>query len=249
MNLTGRVAIVTGAARGIGLSVAGRLYDAGAQVVLTDLVKADVEGAVESIRKRDSAASCAALVADVASRESVETMVGEVISRFGRIDILVANAGIWKDLKRGPFWQLPVEEWRRAFQVNTDGAFNCAAAVSPQMIKQGSGRIIFVGSAAIGEALADVTHYTASKAALTGLMRCAAKELGKDGITVNMVNPGQIDTGGISRERLEMRAKSKFIPRVAVPADLAGIVAFLASDEGSYITAQQIYLDGGGVLN
>lgn len=249
MNLSGKVAIVTGAARGIGFSVAGRLCEAGANVILTDLAQGDVEAAAEAIRTQNSAASCSALVVDVASRKSVEATMGEIVSRFGRIDVLVANAGIWKDLKRGPFWQLPTEEWQRAFRVNTDGAFNCAAAVSPQMIQQKSGRIIFVGSAAIGEALADVTHYTASKSALTGLMRCAAKELGKDGITVNMVNPGQIDTGGISRERLEMRAKSKFIPRVAVPADLAGIVTFLASDESSYITAQQIYMDGGGVLN
>jgi NAD(P)-dependent dehydrogenase (short-subunit alcohol dehydrogenase family) len=249
MNLTKKVAIVTGAARGIGFEVANRLCQAGAAVILTDVAARDVEGAAETIRTQFSAAACLALIADVSSRTSVETMVGDVVSKFGHIDILVANAGIWKDLKRGPFWQLPNAEWQRAFQVNTEGAFNCAAAVSPHMIKQNSGRIIFIGSAAIGEALADVTHYTASKAALTGLMRCAAKELGKDGITVNMVNPGQIDTGGVTRERLEMRAKGKFIPRVAVPADLAGIVTFLASDESSYITAQQIYVDGGGVLN
>jgi NAD(P)-dependent dehydrogenase (short-subunit alcohol dehydrogenase family) len=116
------------------------------------------------------------------------------------------------------------------------------------MIKQESGRIIFIGSS-VGEALTHVTHYTASKAALIGLMRCAAKELGKHGITVNMVNPGQTDTGGVTREQLEMRAQSKFIPRVVMPRDLTGIVTFLASDESSFITAQQIHVDGGGVLN
>jgi NAD(P)-dependent dehydrogenase (short-subunit alcohol dehydrogenase family) len=249
MKLKDKVAVVTGAARGIGFAIAGRLCEAGAKVVLADVTTSDVEGASEAIREQHPEATCLASVVDVASRESVETMVSDVVSKLGRIDILVANAGIWKDLKRGPFWQLPTAEWQRAFRVNAEGAFNCAAAVSPHMIKQSSGRIIFIGSAAIGEALADVTHYTASKAALTGLMRCAAKELGKDGITVNMVNPGQIDTGGVAKERLELRAKSKFIPRVAVPADLAGIVAFLASDESGYITAQQIYVDGGGVLN
>jgi NAD(P)-dependent dehydrogenase (short-subunit alcohol dehydrogenase family) len=176
-------------------------------------------------------------------------MVGEVISKFGRIDVLISNAGIWKDLTRGPFWQLPNAEWQRVFRINTEGAFNCASAVAPQMIRQKSGRIIFIGSSAVGEALADVTHYTASKAALIGLMRCAARELGKHGITVNMVNPGQTDTGGVTRERLEMRAQTKFIPHVIMPRDLTGIVAFLASDESRFLTAQQIHVDAGGVLN
>lgn len=249
MDLAQKVAIVTGAARGIGLSIAGRLCEARASVVLTDLETGDLDGAVESIRRDHFPADCLALKVDVTSRESVETMIREVVSKFGRIDILISNAGIWKDLTRGPFWQLQNAEWHRVFQVNTEGAFNCAAAVSPQMIKQKSGRIIFIGSAAVGEALADVTHYTASKAALIGLMRCAAKELGKNGITVNMVNPGQTDTGGVTRERLELRAQSKFIPRVVMPRDLTGIVTFLASDESSFITAQQIHVDGGGVLN
>jgi len=249
MDLAQKVAIVTGAARGIGLSIAGRLCEARASVVLTDLETSDLDGAVESIRRDHFPADCLALKVDVTSRESVETMIREVVSKFGRIDILISNAGIWKDLTRGPFWQLQNAEWHRVFQVNTEGAFNCAAAVSPQMIKQKSGRIIFIGSAAVGEALADVTHYTASKAALIGLMRCAAKELGKNGITVNMVNPGQTDTGGVTRERLELRAQSKFIPRVVMPRDLTGIVTFLASDESSFITAQQIHVDGGGVLN
>ena len=249
MELARKVAIVTGAARGIGFAIAGRLCEAGASVVLTDLEKSDLDTAVGSIRRDHHPADCMALTADVTSRPSIETMVAEVIAKLGRIDILVSNAGIWKDLTRGPFWQLSNDEWQRVFRVNTEGAFNCASAVSPQMIKQKSGRIIFIGSSAIGEALSDVTHYTASKAAMTGLMRCAARELGKYGITVNMVNPGQTDTGGVSRERLEMRAQTKFIQRIVMPRDLAGIVTFLAGDESSFITAQQIYVDGGGVLN
>ncbi len=249
MELAQKVAIVTGAARGIGLSIAGRLSEAGASVVLTDLETSDLDGAVESIRRDHPQADCLALRVDVTSRASVETMVRDVTSKFGRIDILISNAGIWKDLTRGPFWQLQNAEWQRVFQVNTEGAFNCSAAVSPQMIKQKAGRIIFIGSAAVGEALAHVTHYTASKAALIGLMRCAAKELGKYGITVNMVNPGQTDTGGVTREQLEMRAQTKFIPRVVMPRDLTGIVTFLASNESSFLTAQQINVDGGGVFN
>jgi NAD(P)-dependent dehydrogenase (short-subunit alcohol dehydrogenase family) len=249
MKLASKIAVVTGAARGIGLAIAGELCAAGATVILTDMKTGDLEQAVASLLTRHPSATCMALPMDVTSRPSVEAVIEKVVTKFGRVDILVSNAGIWKDLQRGPFWQLSNDEWQRAFRVNTEGAFNCAAAVSPYMIKQNSGRIILIGSAAIGEALAAVTHYTSSKSALTGLMRCAAKELGKNNITVNMVNPGQIDTGGFTKEQLEARAQSKFIPRVAGPDDLTGIIAFLASDESSYLTAQQIYVDGGGVLN
>ncbi|MCW6507843.1 SDR family NAD(P)-dependent oxidoreductase [Lichenifustis flavocetrariae] len=249
MNLTDRVAIVTGAARGIGLAIAERLCRAGAHVVLTDLRSEDLDAAVSSVMAQQPSAVCVGLVADVTKRPSVDAMVAAVLSRFGRVDILVNNAGIWKDFERGPFWSVSSEDWQLAFQVNAEGAFNCASAVAAPMMSQKCGRIIFIGSTAPGEALADFTHYAASKAALTGLMRCVAKELGKDGVTVNMVHPGQTDTGAIPRERLEMKARTKFIPRVGVPDDLTGIVAFLASDESSFITGQQIYVDGGAVLN
>ena len=249
MDLSNKVAIITGAARGIGLVLATRFCEAGASVVMADLNIADVEQAIDGIRRDNSKANCLAAKVDVADRSSVDAMVAQAVAAFGRVDILVSNAGIWKDLTRGPFWQIKNSEWQRTFSVNTEGAFNCASAVAPQMIRQKSGRIIFIGSSAIGEALAAVTQYTASKSALTGLMRCAAKELGKDGITVNMVNPGQVDTGAFTREQLESRAQSKFIPRVGIPQDIEGIVTFLASDQSSFLTAQQIYVDGGGVLN
>jgi NAD(P)-dependent dehydrogenase (short-subunit alcohol dehydrogenase family) len=249
MDLSKKVAIITGAARGIGLSLAKRFCQAEARVVIADLVEADLLQAMELIRRDNPNAQCFATTVNVADRASVEAMVAKAIEFCGRVDILVNNAGVWKNLTTGPFWQLSTDEWRNTFAVNTEGAFNCAAAVAPHLIAQKSGRIIFIGSAAIGEALAHITQYTASKSALTGLMRCAAKELGKDGITVNMVNPGQIDTGAFTREQLELRAQSKFIKRVGMPADLEGLVTLLASDEGGFITAQQIYVDGGGVLN
>lgn len=249
MDLSGKVAIVTGAARGIGLAIASRFCRSGARVVLADLREPDLDAAMETIRRDQPQPKFLGVMVDVGDRASVEAMVDKAAAAFGRIDILVSNAGVWKNLSRGPFWQLGNAEWQDTFRVNTEGAFNCASAVAPHMIRQKSGRIIFIGSAAIGEALAHITQYSASKSALIGLMRCAAKELGKDGITVNMVNPGQIDTGAFTREQLEARAQGKFIHRVGVPQDLEGIVTLLASDESALITAQQIFVDGGGVMN
>ncbi|WP_187968457.1 SDR family NAD(P)-dependent oxidoreductase [Aquibium microcysteis] len=248
-NFSEKVVLVTGAARGIGLSLATHFSKLGAAVALADLSADDLATATAGIRADDPSARCMAVEVDVADRASVEAMVAAVIDTYGRIDVLVSNAGVWKNLTRGPFWQLSNAEWSNTFKVNTEGAFNCASAVAPHMIARKSGHIVFIGSAAIGEALAHIPHYTASKSALTGLMRCAAKELGKDGINVNMVNPGQVDTGAFSREQMESRALTKFIHRVGQPRDLEGIVTLLASDEGSFITAQQIYVDGGGVLN
>lgn len=249
IDLTGRVAIVTGAARGIGLALAGSLSRCGAKIVIADLSLEDSQKGVDQIRAQVADAECLAVGVDVSDRASVDSMVADVMQHFGQIDILVSNAGVWKNLTRGPFWQLSNDEWRNTFAVNTDGAFNCASAVAPHMVARKSGRIVFIGSSAIGEALSHITQYVSSKSAVTGLMRCAAKELGKDGITVNMVNPGQVDTGAFTREQLEARAQTKFIHRVGMPGDLEGIVTFLASDAASFITAQQIYVDGGGVLN
>jgi len=249
MDLSGKVAIVTGAARGIGLAIASRFCRDGARVVLADLDASDIDSAIGTIQRDVHGAQCLGVTVDVGDRASVEAMASKAVAAFGRIDILVSNAGVWKNLTRGPFWQLSNAEWQNTFRVNTEGAFNSASAVAPHMIRQKTGRIIFIGSAAIGEALAHITQYSASKSALIGLMRCAAKELGKDGITVNMVNPGQIDTGAFTREQLEARAQGKFVHRVGVPQDLEGIVTLLASDESALITAQQIFVDGGGVMN
>ncbi|MEO8721952.1 MAG: SDR family oxidoreductase [Sphingobium sp.] len=249
MDLTDRVAIVTGAARGIGLAIAARFCRAGAKVVLADRDAEVLAAAIASLRTDNPHAHAVAVTVDVADRASVEAMADQAIAAFGRIDILISNAGVWKTLTRGPFWQLNPEEWQNTFRVNTEGAFNCASVVAPHLIQQRSGRIIFIGSSAIGEALAHIPHYCASKAALTGLMRCVAKELGRDGITVNMVHPGQVDTGAFTQEQMEERAKQKFLQRIGLPQDLEGIVTLLASDEGGFITAQQIYVDGGGVMN
>jgi NAD(P)-dependent dehydrogenase (short-subunit alcohol dehydrogenase family) len=250
-SLANKIGIVTGGGEGIGFALAKRLAHEGASVVIVDITEEKAQLAVDHIRKMlgRECPTTYAIGADVSSRDAVNGMVDKVIAKFGRIDLLINNAGIWKGLTRGVFWQVPTEEWKRVFAVNTDGYFFCTAAVAPHMIKQNGGRIVFIGSATVGEASAELTHYTCSKAALIGLLRCTARELGKYNISINMVHPSLTDTGGATRERMEARAKARFIPRVAIPDDLTGIVAFLCSEDASYITAQQIFVDGGFVLN
>ena len=249
-RLAGKVAIVTGGAQGIGLAIGHRLAADGAKIVVADLSLDAATVAAEQINRNGVDTKAAIPIqADVSSKPSVDAMVGTVMERFGRIDVLVNNAALWKGLPRRPFWEVPTDEWDKVFAVNTRGVFLCCAAVAPIMIKQNSGKIIMIGSSTIGTAQAELTHYTTSKAALIGLTRCIARELGRSNICVNLVHPGLTDTGGVPRERLEDRAKNKFIKRVGMPEDLTGTVSFLASEDSSFITAQQIYIDGGGILN
>ena len=134
------------------------------------------------------------------------------------------------------------------FAVNTRGPFLCTVAVTPAMIRQGKGKIIYIGSATIWTAQATLTHYVSSKAALIGLMHCVARELGPHKICANIIHPGMTDTGGTTREYLEARAKMRLIPRVQEAGDIAGAAVFLAADESDFITGQQLHVDGGIVL-
>lgn len=250
-TLSGKTAIVTGAAQGIGFAIASAMARAGAQVVVADLLPDQAEAAAEEINQGCSSNEprATALHVDIASKESVDAMVAKVVEQHGTVDVLVNNAALWKSLERRPFWEIPTAEWDRVLAVNTRGAFHCCCAAAPVMIQQSKGRIIFIGSSTIGTSQATLTHYTTSKAALIGLMRCVARELGSSNICVNMVHPGLTDTGGSTREYLEARSKNRFIQRVSTPQDLTGIVVFLAGDDSGFITGQQLYVDGGGIVN
>jgi NAD(P)-dependent dehydrogenase (short-subunit alcohol dehydrogenase family) len=243
------VAIVTGAAQGIGRAIAEAFVRAGASVAVADI---NHEHALKTCAELNGAAAGAArampVAVDVADRASVDGMVETVMKAHRRIDILVNNAALWKELVRRPFWEVPPEEWDRVFAVNTRGPFLCTSAVAPLMRKQGKGKIIFIGSATIWTAQSPLTPYVASKAALIGLLRCAARELGPSNVCVNMIHPGLTDTGGTPREYLEARSRVRPIPRVQVPTDLAGAAVFLASDDSDLITGQQLHVDGGMVM-
>ncbi len=242
-QLKGKVAIVTGGATGIGRAIANAYVAEGAKVAIVDHNEPAASAAA-----RELESSAFAIKADIAERGDVERMIAEVKRREGRIDVLVNNAALWKELERRPYWEIPPEEWDRVFAVNTRGPFLATVAVTPTMVAQGKGKLIYLGSATVWTAQATLTHYVSSKAALIGLMHCVARELGPRGICANMIHPGMTDTGGTSREYLEARAKLRLIPRVQEPTDLAGAAVFLASDASDFITGQQLHVDGGVVL-
>jgi NAD(P)-dependent dehydrogenase (short-subunit alcohol dehydrogenase family) len=247
-RLDSKVAVVTGGAQGIGRAIAEGLVQEGGRVAIADVVAEKAVAAARELNEAHARPAAVAVSVDVSDRASVERMIDETVRSFGQLDILVNNAAMWKSLERRPFWEVPPEEWDRVFAVNTRGPFLCTAAVTPLMRRQRHGKIIFIGSATIWTGQSRLAPYVCSKAALIGLVRCVARELGPDNICVNMIHPGITDTGGVSREYLEERSKLRAIPRVQVPRDLVGAAVFLSSDESDFITGQQLHVDGGMVF-
>lgn len=251
-RLDRKVAIVTGGGQGIGLAIAAGFARQGARVVIADMLSKKAEEACEHLNSKfgtSDAPIARPFEVDVSDERRVARMVSETVEAFGSVDILVNNAALWKALARRPFYEILVDEWDRVFAVNTRGPFLCCKAVTPHMQKKGGGKIIFIGSATVWTAQSTLTHYAASKAALIGLVRCVARELGPSNICVNMLHPGMTDTGDTSREYLESRAKNRLIQRVQMPEDLVGAAVFLASADSDFMTGQQIHVDGGTVLS
>ncbi len=252
-RLTGKVAIVTGAAQGIGRALAFALAAEGANVVIADINfgKAQQTSAQlnHDLGYRDDCSI--AVKVDVADPESVRQMADTAATSFGGIDVLVNNAAMWGMLQRRPFWEIPVEEWDQVLAINARGPFLCSSLVLPHMRKRGKGKIILIGSATIWSGQSRLTHYTVSKAALVGLARCMARELGPENICVNLIHPGATDTGVPvqTREYLEQRSQLRSIARVQSPEDIAGAVVFFASDESDFITGQQLIVDGGLIFD
>jgi 3-oxoacyl-[acyl-carrier protein] reductase len=246
-DLTGRVAVVTGGAMGVGRGIANVLAAEGARVVVADANGSAGVEAADALRADGHEAL--AVEVDVIDREAVEAMAATVLDRFGRIDVLAANAGVfqWDDLD-----SLTDETWDRIMGVNVKGALHSLQACLPAMRRQHYGRIVFTSSIS-GAIVATPrhAHYAASKAAMLGLMRSAALELADDGITVNAVQPGNVRTPGLAEAGEELQAKivaSIPLGRLAEPEEVGWAVRFLASEEAGYITGQTIVIDGGQVL-
>jgi 3-oxoacyl-[acyl-carrier protein] reductase len=245
--LKGKVALVTGASRGIGRAIALELARLGANVAVNYAgSEAKAKEVVEEIKAMGREAI--AVQANVADSESVNNMVKEVLSTFGELHILVNNAGITRD---NLIMRMKEEEWDEVINTNLKGVFNCTKAVTRQMMKQRYGRIINIASIVGVSGNAGQANYVAAKAGVIGLTKTTAKELASRNITVNAVAPGFITTDMTDQLTDEVRQEMlKQIPlaRFGEPKDVASVVGFLASDASSYMTGQTLHVDGGMVM-
>lgn len=243
-----RVALITGAGRGMGKSVAQIFCERGTRVVIND---ADFERAQSAARELAArGAQTFAVGGSVANFEDAQNMIAQTLEQFGGLDILVNNAGVLRPTR---VIDIPEDEWDFILDINLKGTFLCSQAALPAMQKNGWGRIINFSSTA-GKNISTVggAHYTAAKAGILGFTRHLAKEVARDGITVNAVCPGLIDTemvrATISDERTRAYAESFPIPRLGTPEEVAELVAFLASDEAAYITGASLDINGGDLM-
>jgi NAD(P)-dependent dehydrogenase (short-subunit alcohol dehydrogenase family) len=245
LDFSGRVAIVTGAARGLGRAAAARLHERGAMVAVNVRDPARADEVAASLGDR-----ALAVPGDVSGAGVPEDIVRRTLERFGRVDILVNNAALARSTR---FGDLTVDEWRTALEVNMTAPFVLTKAVLPIMKTQGYGRVVNVSSSA-GRTVSTLggAHYTASKAGLLGLTRAAAKELGKFGITVNAICPGMIDTEltheNASPELLARLAASFPVPRLGTAREVADLICFAASEAAGYMTGVSFDINGGDLM-
>lgn len=247
-DVSGRVTIVTGAGQGIGRELARQFAAAGATAIVADLNTANAERVALEITS--AGGNALAVPLDVGDRASVDAMVKTVKSRYGRIDALINNAGVFASLQKRPFDQIPQQEWEQVLHVNITGVFNCVRAVASPMREAGWGRIVNISSDAVRLGVPNYLHYVASKSALIGMTASLARELGPAGITVNCVRPGGVATEvdrmvNPTLERRQEQIAQQCIPRTQVASDLVGLVIFLSSPACSFVTGQTIACDGG----
>ena len=242
IDLTGKVAIVTGASRGIGRQTALTLAGAGAAVVLTSRGDASQSVAAEV---EAAGGTALPLAADVADADAVQRVVEATLARFGRIDVLVNNAGITRDQL---LLRMKRDDWDAVLATNLTGTFLCTQAVLKTMVKQRSGRVISISSVVGQSGNPGQTNYAATKAGIIGFSKALAREVASRAITVNVVAPGLIDTDmtrDISTDAQANWASSIPLGRLGTPEDVAAAVCFLASDAAGYITGQVLAVNGG----
>jgi NAD(P)-dependent dehydrogenase (short-subunit alcohol dehydrogenase family) len=241
--LEGKVALVTGAAQGIGRAIAGGLAEAGARIAVTDIHGADEAAAAfpDGI----------GVTGDVSEEADVKRLVGEVVEQAGGIDILVNNAGLYASLEMRPFDQIPLDEWRRVMDVNVASMFLMCREVVPVMRGRGGGKIVNISSGTPFRGVPFLLHYVTSKGAIVTLTRALAKELGKDDILVNCVAPGFTMSAGVEAhpevvEKLrDVSVAARTLQRDQVPEDVVGAVVFLCGPGANFVTGQTMVIDGG----
>jgi 3-oxoacyl-[acyl-carrier protein] reductase len=245
VDLKGKVAIVTGAGHGIGREIALSLARNGAEVVVTDVTDAifEVGKQIEALGSKALPIKC-----DVTDFEQAQDVEEKVVGKYERIDVLVNNAGIYP---QKAFLDMTADDWNKVLRINLNGVFHCTKAVIPKMVKQRYGKIVNIASiagAVVG--FQNLTHYSASKAAIAGFTKSLALEVAQYGINVNAVAPGPIDVGDVAANTEMYQQIIKAIPvgRMGRPIDIANLVVFLVSDESNFITGQCIVSDGGYTL-
>jgi NAD(P)-dependent dehydrogenase (short-subunit alcohol dehydrogenase family) len=241
--LEGKVALVTGAAQGIGRAIADGLAEAGARIVVADLHGADEAAAAYT--------DGVGFTVDVSREDDVKRLVQEVVEQCGGIDILVNNAGLYASLEMRPFEQIPLDEWRRVMDVNVASMFLMCREVVPVMRGRGGGKIVNISSGTPFRGVPFLLHYVTSKGAIVALTRALAKELGKDNVFVNCVAPGFTMSAGVEAhpevvEKLrDVSVAARTLQRDQLPEDVVGAVVFLCGPGADFVTGQTMVIDGG----
>ena len=247
MSLEGRVAIVTGAAQGVGRAIAETLAEAGADIVVADLDPTRSKETVAAVEKAGRKALN--IKVNVADANDTKAMAEQILKDWGKIDILVNNAGITRD---GLLLRMKEEDWNVVLQVNLNGTFHCTKAVLQPMTKQRYGRIVNIASIVGAMGNVGQANYAASKAAVIGFTKTVAREYASRNVTVNAVAPGFIDTAmtqGLAAEVKEALQKQIPLARLGTPADIANAVRFLVSEDASYITGHVLHVNGGMLMS
>ena len=242
MNLEGQTALITGAGRGIGKTIALKLAECGADIVLADMNPqvSEVLLEVESLGRK-----CLTFETDVTDFEAIDAMVKKIIEELGSIHILVNNAGITQD---NLFMRMKPEQWAKVIDVNLNGVFNVTKAVIRPMVKQRMGKIINISSVVGFTGNPGQVNYSSTKSALVGFTKSLAREVGARGVTVNAVAPGFIDTAmtqALNESQQELILQQIPLGRMGGPADIANAVSFLVSEDASYITGTILHVNGG----
>jgi len=247
-ELRDQIAIVTGGARAIGRAIAETLADRGATVVSVDIAPSD--DTVAAIER--AGGSALSITGDVTDEAAVAAAFGQVLDTHGHIDVLVNNAGLFAGIERRPFWEIDVTEWEHVLGVNVRSVFLCSRAVAEPMRAAGRGRIVNIASNVVTFGMANLMHYVASKAAVIGMTRSMARELGPSGIAVNGVAPGlvttEITTQTVSDDYRDLVAKGQCLQVPILPADIAEAVAYLCSPAARMVTGQTLLVNGGATM-
>jgi 3-oxoacyl-[acyl-carrier protein] reductase len=242
-----KVAMVTGAAAGIGAGVAQLFAEGGAHVFLVDLDGAQVRKVAAGIQAKGGLAF--AFEADARNRGAMAKVVDDAVARFGRIDVLINNAGVYP---RQPFLEMTEEQWDTMQDINLKSVFHCTQLVMPHMVKQRSGAVVNISSVTFFTGLTPLTHYIASKGAIIGFTRSLAREMGVHNVRVNCITPGAIETEGerklMSKKEADAVMDVQSLKRRITPLDLARVCLFLSTELSDAMTGQTLNVDGGWIM-